>query len=194
MSPRARIFTGALVGQAVRDERRGRDLAVEVLREHLDVHRRVLDAVGVREALELRARGAAAASARPRTRPARSCARRCPSCRGRRSCRRAPARPRPTRLRSFVAPSAGLQVMELHSPRPPRPSPGAAPSRSCPRISGRSSLTTVSLIRCRPEPADRVLLVLRPVDHAADLGDLELGHRRPPRGASRTPRSAVRSL
>src|SRR5919106_486783 len=38
----------------------------------------------------------------------------------------------------------------------------------------------------QPEPADRVLLVLRPVDHAADLGHPKPGHRRPPSG----PRSA----
>ena len=34
----------------------------------------------------------------------------------------------------------------------------------------------------QPEPADRDLLVLRPVDHAAELRHLELAHRRPPRG------------
>ena len=45
---------------------------------------------------------------------------------------------------------AQVVQLERHVSRPPRPSPGDGPCGPCPRISGRSSLTTTSPIRLRP--------------------------------------------
>src|SRR4249919_721473 len=146
-----------LADEAVLEQGLRVDLALEHLAERAHVHDGLLDAVRVREALEL---GHAAlerhlATLEPRLRVVA----------------RAPALGAPAR---GLAPRAvllgalrGLEVMQLHDDVLPRlrlvappsslPSPGTSSTRTrwctlaiMPRISGRSSLITQSRIRCSP--------------------------------------------
>src|SRR4051795_1043928 len=137
----------ALVGQPMCVQLGGRDLAVEVRGEHLDVHRRVLHPVGVREPLELRDPalvGHLTALEVRRDVLARAGALRAAA----RGLAARAGTPAPDAGALRLGALGGMQMVELH------------PQTSCtvtrwrtfaimPRISGRSSLTTVSCIWCR---------------------------------------------
>src|ERR671925_145968 len=102
----------------------------------------------------------------------------------RRSLPRAPARPRPTRVRSFFEPSAGRRWCSFIYSTPPllhflhpdeMPDLVQHPPDLRPVVLDDAVADPV-----QPEPSDRVLLVPRAIDHAPDLRHPKPGHRRPP--------------
>src|SRR2546426_2695448 len=150
IAAREHLYGPALAREPVRVERFGRDLPLGVvLAEHLDVHHGVFDPVWVGEPFQLR--HPALQRHLTALEPGRDVLASAGSLRAASGGLAAgPGPSAPDALSLFRRALCGTQMMELHHASTSSTSTRCRTFAIMPRISGRSSFTTESLIRCSP--------------------------------------------